>query len=319
MDPYRTLNRHTADLVQHSEWLQRRALKLRVSKQRAPMLGQLNTPTLSPTPQRLISDRERSHFLPALPPTTQVDMRTSADVSAVREEIALNRVKWAVHHERASRTAPLQPALRSAGHDRVIRGRGPKKSAAALSLKSDKAAAEAAKERVFKDAAANACWARIGRAILQDPGSIAPWEAPKGNDESQTIKDSKVGGNGSSSSGVSYKDLPVFGLPTGLPTQGLPVELQRLPPVWDQLGLASYEREAVYRRLNDELLPQVRKLTNQAYERAIGSNGRGLLGANDRAALDRQLAEVRFFKILPLPRDLQVNEKRKLCGLVQLS
>jgi len=294
MNSHRTLNRHTADLVHHSEWVQQRALKLRVSNQRAPM-GKLNTPTLSPTPKRSFTDPEPPR-LPAMPSSSQVELRTSADVSAVREEIARNRVKWAVHHERASRTAPLQAPLRSSGHDRVQRGRGPKKSGAALSLKADKAAAEAAKERVFKEAAENACWARIGRAILQDPSSIAPWEAPKASHESQTDKDrGKCASNGgnSNSSGPSYTDLPVFGLPTSLPAEGLPVELQRLPPVWDKLGFASFEREAVYRRLNEELVPQVRKLTNQAYERAIGSNGRGMLSTSDRAALDRQLAEVR--------------------------
>jgi hypothetical protein len=316
MDPPRTLHRHTADLVRHTERLQRRALTTLASKQRAPM-GQPAASAFAASPPKHAATGGSTYIWPqqlaTVPPSahyqaTQAELRALADLSAVREEVALKRVQWLVHNERASSAAPPQPPPSSSSSSSNVgrRRRGlPGQSAAALSLRSmDTAAAASAHQHALETAATNACWAQVGRALLQEPQSVAPWEAPEGaydvRNGSSTSSSSSTNTSGVSfrrdgvatSGGDSNQGVPVCGLPATLPDRGLPRSLQTLPKVWDQLGLVRCERDAIYRRLNADLAPQVRDLTTRAYDCAIGSNGRGALGPNDRAALDRQLAEV---------------------------
>jgi len=301
-----SLDKHQTDVLRQVQKLQRRAITLRVSKARAPPVLQQIAPLPPGDPRR----QQQAHRMVALPPAlpsakpgavsaveryrlaVASDLRAADDVASVQQAVGLRRVRETLAVERGERHRGHLPFSAqggggggggsSSGSGGRGGGRGlPRSGIVARVALQDAAAREAVEAAHVARAAEDGYWARVGRALVVDPRSVACWEEATARAEELAShgggaeaaataaaaypsvapgRSSRVssGGGGSGGGGGGDGRMPTVG---GLPSHigpGLPAALQGLPVAWDALGLSRVERCAAYAALNRELAGPVK-------------------------------------------------------------
>lgn len=293
---------HTSDVLKHLKRIDERHRVARISKLRASMTAAVNGARdeaaaiaaragKSMRRAEIAGRREKFSRTDAMSLAIRAELSAARDISAVKEEAQRKRVRAKVLTQRQLRQSASAPpssflgagtaaAQRKqlpnrVGESMLRRKRGGLGGVGGTRLDPKVLAAMDAKEMV--SAEDDEAWTSLARRVLQDANDLAVWgwTPPQG-------------------ASTDFTPSPFGGLGAGSGAGGccLPARLRKmLPLLWDKLGKLPEEREASCRTMNEALRPELRVLTNAAYEISLSSDAAtGRLSPRDRALLDRQLA-----------------------------